>query len=251
MPNFCPECGKRKDECSCQSESAGAGDDLKALLDAIPSPGGGGAQPPAAPKPAAPSAASLKDQLDAIPEPGSGKPTDSGVGMSLKDQLDAIPDPGSRASGARPVVEGGRKDDTPEWMKNYDNARAKMAAPGAVSDDAAIRDQLDNIPAPGGGGGGGAPAAGADGEVPQWMKNYQSHQSANQSRGGPMPNPDSYVPRGDAPPAAGGGSFQMIAVLLVVLCIAFVGFLMMQKPAPPNFDNAATSTSSVPTTPTH
>lgn len=227
MPNFCPECGKHKDECTGHSQSAGAGDDLKALLDAIPTPGGGEKPAAAAPKPAAPPA----------PEP---------AGLSLKEQLDAIPDPGSGASGVRPAPEA-RKEDTPEWMKNYDKARssnvgAGAGAPGAVSDDASIRNQLDNIPTPGGGGGG-APAPG-DGEVPQWMKNYQSHQSAGQARGGPMPNPDSYVPRGDAPPAAGGGSFQMIAVLLVVICIAFVGFLMMQKPAPPNFDNAGSPPSS-------
>lgn len=218
MPNFCPECGKHRDECAGHSsESAGAGDDLKALLDAIPAPGD--AKPASKPVAAA--------------EP---------AGLSLKDQLDAIPDPGSGASGVRPALEGGRKDDTPEWMKNYDNARSKMAAPGAVSDDAAIRNQLGGIPTPGGSGG--APPAGADGEVPQWMRNYQSHQSAGQARGGPLPSPDSYVPRGDAPPAVGGGSFQMIAILLVVLCIAFVGFLMTNKPAPPNFDSAGSSSSS-------
>lgn len=226
MPNFCPECGKHKDECTGHSQSSGAGDDLKALLDAIPTPGD---------KPAAAS-----ETKSAAPKPTA--PAPEPVGLSLKEQLDAIPDPGSGASGVRPSPEA-RRDDTPEWMKNYDKARSSNAgagAPGAVSDDASIRNQLDSIPAPGGGG---APAPG-DGEVPQWMKNYQSHQSAGQARGGPMPNPDPYVPRGDAPPAAGGGSFQMIAVLLVVICIAFVGFLMMQKPAPPNFDNAGNPSSS-------
>lgn len=220
MPNFCPECGKHRDECTGHSSESGAGDDLKALLDAIPSPG----DAKSAPKPAA---------------------TAEPAGLSLKDQLDAIPDPGSGASGVRPAYEGGgRKDDTPEWMKNYDNARksSTAGAPGAVSNDSAIRNQLDSIPAPGGGGG--APPAGADGEVPQWMKNYQSHQSAGQAGGGPLPNPDSYVPRGDAPPATGGGSMQMIAILLVVLCIAFVGFLITNKPAPPNFDSAGSSSSS-------
>jgi hypothetical protein len=141
--------------------------------------------------------------------------------LSLRDQLDSIPDPGSGASSVRPAPAA--KEETPQWMKNYDNARSSLTgAPDAVTDVYGLdRSSLESIPTPGAGG---AAAPGGDGEVPQWMKNFQSHQSAATSSGGPLPNPDSYVPRGDAPPT--NNSFQMIAVVFLVITALAVGYLI-------------------------
>ncbi len=179
----------------------------------------------------------LRSALDAIPTPGDKKPGGAPAaagGAALASQLDSIPTPGAGRSPA-PTA-------TP---------------PSGPS----LMEQLDSIPTPGAaaGGGGGRPTN--DAEVPQWMKNYAAHapQPGTGGGGGPAPMavPDPYRPTstpsgpvGDGTAPAPGG-YQMITVILVLVCLAVIGFFMMKGTPPPTFDSTTPTSTTPATTPTN
>lgn len=268
---------------------------LKEQLDAIPAPSGSSA-------PAAPSAppvgaagnkkgpgsilgrktgagtediSALKNQLDAIPSPGAGVSD----GSVSKDLLDSIPTPGS---GGRPAA-----NISPSALDSIPTPGSGGRPAASVSSSA-----LDSIPTPGGGGA--APVSGASlldqlnsiptpsstgshpmpdkpaGEVPEWMKNFEKHQSAISTSiagqggqpsggfggGGGYSSPDA-VPAsynssrggGEAPPQ--GSAYTMVIGIVILICIVMFGYLMISKPAPsvmPSDPSMTTPASSMPST---
>jgi hypothetical protein len=274
------------------TEAPAPGLSLKEQLDAIPAPAAAGG-PPAAPAASAPAAAAapplgtagakkgpgailgrktgagtddisaLKNQLDAIPAPGSGASPQTVV---PKDLLDSIPTPGSGGGAARPeaTVSKSALDAIPAPGE-------RPAAPAAAApiSGASLAEQLNSIPTPSvvaAPGGGDKPA----GEVPEWMRNFEKHQSAISASiatpGGQQPAgfggggyggaaPDGYTPDavapsygssrgGEAPPQ--GSTYNMIIGVVIIICLAMFGYLMISKPAPPVMPDGSTPTTSTP-----
>lgn len=277
--NNCPICGKSK---TADPAAPGAhclghaeGNSMKAALDAIKTPGSGAAPaaasaqpaksappPVPAPKPAS-SQQNMKSALDAIPTPGASKgappaqpaPTNTKPAEpNLRDQLDSIPTPGAKAGASitnsqldaipTPVS---RPGDTSAGGSFADQLNA-IPTPGMSRPASASANSLDAIPTPRPGGAPPPPPA----EQPQWMKNYNSHKaaiSASSASGFPVQNPnDSYQMQNRDMPATGSGGYTMIAVLVVVIVIAFFGFAMMNKTAPVNLDGTTTGTTGTPST---
>ncbi len=269
------------------TEAPAPGLSLKEQLDAIPAPSAAGG-PPAAPAAAAPplgatgakkgpgsilgrktgagadDISSLKNQLDAIPAPGSGAQPQTVI---PKDLLDSIPTPGSGGGAARPeaTISKSALDAIPA-----PGERAAASSPAAPITGASLADQLNSIPTPSvvaAAGGGDKPA----GEVPEWMRNFEKHQSAISASittpggqqpagfgggggyGGAAPGgyaPDAVAPSygssrgGEAPPQ--GSTYNMIIGVVIIICLAMFGYLMISKPAPPVMPDSSTPTTSTP-----
>lgn len=278
---------------------------LKEQLDAIPAPSG--SAPPSAPSSPPVGAAgnkkgpgsilgrktgagtedlsALKSQLDAIPAPGSAAPADGGVS---KDILDSIPTPGS--GGARPAanISASALDAIPTPGSGGARPAANISAstldaiptPGSgaaptapVVNGATLLEQLNSIPTPSASGPTHAAPEKPAGEVPEWMRNFEKHQSSisasiaqqgGQAQGGGYGNSGAYstpdaVPasygasRGgaDAPPQ--GSAYTMVIGIVILICICMFGYLMVSKPAPsvmPTDSSMTTPASSMPSTPT-
>jgi len=214
--------------------------DLKAQLDAIPSPGAAKREPAPAPAKAEPS---LSDQLNAIPTPGAAaaKPPAS----VTKNQLDAIPTPGAKP--AESPAGGGSFSDqlnaipTPGMGRTAGTSGEHGAAPPMPTPSPAAH-----------------PAQQPAGEQPEWMKKFNTYQSgitASSASGFPVQDPNAgYTPQTRDTPASAGGGYTMIAVLVVVIVLAFFGFQMMNKTPPADFNastntNTSTPSSSLPGTP--
>lgn len=217
-------------------------------LDSIPTPGSGVRAPAAAPSPAPAEASGGFDPsaLDSIPTPGSGgrapspvpspAPAAASAGFDPS-ALDAIPTPGA----------GGGVSASP-------SAPASPASPAGGGFDPSL---LDSIPTPSA-----AARPGVDkptGEVPQWQKNFEAHQASistskfgGQGDGGyePAPMPQSYGASrgGDAPPPQ-GSTYNMIIALVVIICIAMFGYLMIAKPEPAKVPDESTTSGSAPSSP--
>lgn len=254
---------------------------LKEQLDAIPAPSSAG-QGHSAPASAPPVGAggvkkgpgsilgrktgagtedisNLKSQLDAIPAPASG-----GVNpeVASKDLLDAIPTPRS----------GGRAPE-PNFRKSSDSIPAVTPAPSPAGGGSSLLDQLNAIPTPSVSGAGPQPggASKPTGEVPEWMRNFEKHQSAisesivqggqqsaanygggyggggSGAYGSPDTVPASYgASRGGAEEPPQGSAYTMVIGIVILICIAMFGYLMISKPAPSVMPSTDSSTSSSP-----
>lgn len=275
--NLCSICGKSKvadpasPEAHCKGH-ADTGASMKAQLDAIKAPGSPAASaakaaPPSvpAPKPAS-SQQNMKSALDAIPTPGAKAapaavpaPSAAKSEPSIADQLNAIPTPGQKPAAS---ITKSQLDAIPT-PGAAGKAPAAPAAPAAAADSKSFADQLNAIPTPGMGNsasisatdlnaiptpGSRPPAAPAKppGEQPQWMKNYNTYQSAmtsSSASGLPVQDPNAnYQFQNHDLPANNNSGYMMIAALVVVIALAFFGFQMMSKTAPPDFNNIGNTT---------
>ncbi len=244
----------------------------KSALDAIPAPGSGGGQ-----------AGYSKDVLDSIPTPGAGATAaDTGAGARIsKTALDAIPSPGAGAASAGIPKDLLDSIPTPGSGAGIPkDALDAIPSPGmghhaeapSSQGGAGLADQLDAIPTPRAAGGGGART---DGEVPQWMKNFEQHQSSisasisptqssrpqggyaqQGSQGGehygsaPNAVPDSYrspIQRGngsEGPPE--NSPYTTIIGVVILVCIVVVGIMMAVKPTANLSTPSNSSTPSIP-----
>lgn len=282
--NSCSICGKSKvadpasPEAHCKGH-ADTGASMKAQLDAIKAPGspaaaGSKPSPPPvpAPKPAS-SQQNMKSALDAIPTPGAKAapapvpaPGAAKAEPSIADQLNAIPTPGQKPAAS---ITKSQLDaiPTPGAAAKTPEAPAAPAAPAAGS--MSFADQLNAIPTPGVGNpasisatdlnsiptpGSRPPSAPAKppGEQPQWMKNYNTYQSAmtsSSASGLPVQDPNAnYQFQNRDLPANNNSGYMMIAALVVVIALAFFGFQMMSKTAPPDFNSIGSGTATGTTT---
>ncbi len=197
---------------------------------------------------------------------GAGGPASSAgsapmVGMSLKDQLDAIPTPSKVANS------------TPGSLAGGVSSRAtgqNLGAVGAPFSGGGPRASTSRAPQMSAGGeptaaaatGAGAAPSQQTGEVPQWMRNFQDHQSsimpasgssvsagaqspASYGSGTPSATP-SYNSAGSGyePPAQGSGYAVMIGSVIFICVIMFV-YMMMNKPQASPVTAPTSSSSSV------
>lgn len=253
---------------------------LKDQLDAIPSPGsssettgGGGGlglrkQPDATSnilgRKTNPGTEDLKNQLDAIPTPGAFSAAAAAAGSFDPSALDSIPTPssGGKAPTAAPspapaAASGGFDPSALDSIPTPGAGGGASASPASPAGGGFDPSLLDSIPTPSTAArpGGGKPT----GEVPQWQKNFEAHQASistskfgGQDAGGgyePAPMPQSYGASrgGDAPPPQ-GSTYNMIIALVIIICLAMFGYLMIAKPEPAKVPDEATTTSSTPST---
>ena len=181
------------------------------------------------------------------------------VGMSLKDQLDAIPTPSKVANSAPGSLAGGV------------SSRAtgqNLGAVGAPSSGGGPRASTSRAPQMSAGGepapatGAGAAPSPQTGDVPQWMRNFQDHQSsimpasgssvsagaqspASYGSGAPSATPSyNSASSGYEPPAQGSGYAVMIGSVIFICVIMFV-YMMMNKPQASPVTSPTSSGSSV------
>lgn len=264
---ICPTCGKSTvadpanpgSVCAGHPQAAGAfagpsaeggGQNLKAALDAIKTPGAAGASPsPAAAAKPAP-APVPKSALDSIPTPGAAKPAATPAapvsGVDLKAQLDAIGTPAAKpptpAAPAAPVSPSGI--DLSALNSIPTPGVGAASAPANDGIDPNIRNmmnELNSIPTPTAGGGGAAQKP-LPADAPQWMKNYAQYQSSmTSSPDKPFGAPEAYTPSNRDKPNTSSG-YLMIAVLVIVMMGGFFAFVSMTKPAPVQFNDGKTTT---------
>ncbi|MDX1989182.1 MAG: hypothetical protein SFV17_21025 [Candidatus Obscuribacter sp.] len=195
---------------------------------------------------------------------GAGGPASSAgsapmVGMSLKDQLDAIPTPSSVANSAPGSLAAGVSSRV---------TGQNLGAVGAPFPDGGPRSSTSRAPQlsqngePALGPGTGAAPVPAPmqqtGDVPQWMRNFQDHQSSimptavapaaqsHSSYGGGAPSvTPNYSPTSSSfdPPAQGSGYAVMIGSVIFICVIMFV-YMMMNKPQSASLTTPASSNGS-------
>jgi len=170
------------------------------------------------------------------------------TGVSLKDQLDAIPTPSKLANpapGASPVAGAGAGAPIGQ---SASTTRAPQMAPNMAAQDPAAM--------------GGAPAAQAGGEVPEWMRKFQAHQSeimpaqGGSSSGGignnaslPTSNPWSSSNSSTDLPAQ-SSSYTVMIGAIVLICVIMFAYMMMNKPPAATLPTTSSPTSTPTAAPT-
>ncbi|MBC7998087.1 MAG: hypothetical protein IAF58_09105, partial [Leptolyngbya sp.] len=112
-----------------------------------------------------------------------------------------------------------------------------------------MMNELNSIPSPSVGGSASAPQP-VPADAPQWMKNYAQYQSSiTSSPDKPFGAPEAYTPSNRDKPNTSSG-YLMIAVLVIVMMGGFFAFVTMTKPAPVQFNDGTTPSSTTSTTST-
>ncbi len=181
------------------------------------------------------------------------------VGMSLKDQLDAIPTPSKVANSGPGSLAAGVSSRATGQNLGALGAPFPGGGPRASTSRAP---QLSQNGEPALGAGSGAAPVPAPmqqtGEVPQWMRNFQDHQSsimptagapasqspASYGGGAPSATP-SYSPTSSSfdPPAQSSGYAVMIGSVIFICVIMFV-YMMMNKPQAASLTTPSSATGS-------
>lgn len=227
--SICPTCGKSKvanaPEGSCQGHLG----DLKAQLDAIPTPGKGrqpdrpefsGVQPPSKPVQSPPESAS-----PSVPDVSSAKQRQ----LELRAQLNKNPAPqASDSQSASPPRAQGSADlqaqlnsiPTPQASSPQPSSPQPGSSP-AEQEPVDLRSQLNAIPTPQVSAT--QPVSQQD-DIPEWQKRYAN-----------LNQPSSAVTNSESErkySSSAGAGYSLIIGTVIIICVAALGFAMMNKTPP-------------------